>query len=132
MLPHPKRLDQSALTAAAGPGGWLDQRGFYVFRRKRLILPGSWLNLPGLRRHEKHNLVRISVDIPAELDDEWSVDVHKSAVVPPIEIRGHLRRIGLAACRLAEETLRHRGRITARARGADFVYAWNVAGITDS
>jgi hypothetical protein len=126
VLPHPKRLDEPALRAAAGPGGWLDQQGFYVYRRNRLILPGNWLNLPGLRRQEKHNLVRISVDVPAELDAEWSVDVRKSTVVPPIAIRGHLRRIGVAACRLAEETLRHRGRITARARGADFVYAWNV------
>ncbi|MCE6999973.1 ATP-binding protein [Saccharothrix sp. S26] len=127
VLPHPKRLDESALKEAGGPGGWLDQQGFYVYRRNRLILPGSWLNLPGLRRQEKHNLVRISVDVPAELDAEWSVDVRKSAVVPPIAVRGHLRRIGVAACRLAEETLRHRGRVTARTRGADFVYAWNVS-----
>lgn len=126
VLPHPKRLDEAALSAAAGPAGWLDQQGFYVFRRNRLILSGSWLNLPGLRRQEKHNLVRISVDVPAELDAEWSVDVRKSAVVPPIAVRDHLRRIGMAACRRAEETLRHRGRITARSRGADFVYAWNV------
>ena len=126
VLPHPKRLDGPALKAAAGPSGWLDQQGFYVFRRNRLILPGNWLNLPGLRRQEKHNLVRISVDVPAELDAEWNVDVRKSTVVPPIAVRGHLRRIGVAACRLAEETLRHRGRITARTRGADFVYAWTM------
>lgn len=126
VLPHPKRLGDSALKEAAGPGGWLDQQGFYVYRRNRLILSGSWLNLPGLRRQEKHNLVRISVDVPAELDAEWSVDVRKSAVVPPIAIRSHLRRIGTAASRLAEETLRHRGRVTARTRGADFVYAWDV------
>jgi hypothetical protein len=68
-----------------------------------------------------------SLDVPSELDADWNVDVREPTVVPPIAVRGHLRRIGVAACRLAPGTLRHQGRTTARTRGADFFYAWTVA-----
>ena len=68
----------------------------------------------------------LAVDIPAELDPEWSIDVRKSAAVPPLAARPHLQRIGAAARRAAAAVLSHRGRVTARERGADFVYAWTV------
>lgn len=126
VLPHPRRLDPEEFTAAGGPGGWLDQQGFYVYRRDRLILAGDWLGLRGLRRDEKHNLARIVIDVPAELDAEWAVDVRKSAVVPPVAVRAALLRIGRATRRSAREVLTSRGRMAARAHGADFVYAWRV------
>jgi hypothetical protein len=40
--------------------------------------------------------------------------------------RPHLQRIGAAARRAAAAVLTQRGRVTARERGADFVYAWTV------
>lgn len=126
VLPHPRRLSPESYDAAGGPGGWLEQQGFYVYRRNRLILAGDWLGLRGLRRDEKHNLARLAVDVPAELDSEWAVDVRKSSVVPPVAARSALRRIGNATRRAAREVLTHRGRINARAHGADFVYAWRV------
>src|SRR5205807_2081072 len=69
VLPHPRRMSAGQAAGAAGPDGWLDQQGFYLYRRDRLILAGDWLGLRGLRRDEKHNLARIAVDVPAELDD---------------------------------------------------------------
>lgn len=126
VLPHPRRLSTESFEEAGGPGGWLDQQGFYIYRRNRLILAGDWLGLRGLRRDEKHNLARIAVDVPAELDSAWAVDVRKSGVVPPVAARAALRRIGNATRRTAREVLTHRGRINARSHGADFVYAWRV------
>jgi hypothetical protein len=67
-----------------------------------------------------------SLDVPAELDADWNVEVREPTVVPPIPVRGHLRGIGVAACRLAQGTLRHRERTTARTRGADFLFAWTA------
>lgn len=67
-----------------------------------------------------------SLDVPAELDADWNVDIREPTVVPPIPVRGHLRRIGVAAYRLARGTLRHRERTTARTRRADFLFAWTV------
>ncbi len=60
------------------------------------------------------------------LDADWNVDLCEPTVVPSTAVRGHRRMIGVAACRLVRGTLLHRGRTTARTRGADFHYAWTV------
>ncbi|GAA2475646.1 ATP-binding protein [Winogradskya humida] len=127
ILPHPRRLDPAEADLAAGPAGWLDHQGFYVYRRNRLILAGDWLGIRGFRRDERYNLARIAVDVPAEADADWAVDVRKSSAVPPIGVRRHLQRIGSAARTRAVEVLRHRGRIAARSHGAEFIYTWLVS-----
>ncbi|MFF6926424.1 ATP-binding protein [Streptomyces californicus] len=126
VLPSAQRLTDEEYEKAAGPRGWLDQQGFYVYRRDRLILAGDWLGQKGLRREEKYNLARIAVEIPAETDVEWGVDVRKSSVVPPVGLRPHLRRIALRARGQAADVLRHRGQIAARTHGDPFAYAWKV------
>lgn len=131
LLPHPGRFTQEEYRRAGGPAGWLDQQGFYVFRRDRLILAGDWLGLRGLRRDEKCNLARIAVDVPAELDREWAVDVRKSAVVPPVATRDRLTRIARSTRESARETSATRGRLSARSHSADFVYPWMVTRPSD-
>ena len=126
VLPHLRYLSDEEALLAAGPNGWLEQQGFYVYRRDRLILAGDWLGIRGFRKEDKYILARLAVDIPAELDPEWSIDVRKSAAVPPLAARTHLQRIGAAARRSAAAVLSQRGRVTAREHGADFVYAWTV------
>ncbi|WP_089017539.1 ATP-binding protein [Micromonospora coriariae] len=126
ILPHPKKLDSEQQEQAAGPAGWLDQQGFYVYRRDRLIVAGDWLGIRGFRRDERYNLARIVVDVPAEADAEWAIDVRKSTAVPPVGVRRHLQRIGTATRSRAAEVLSHRGRIAAREHGAEFIYAWRV------
>ncbi|RAJ61668.1 histidine kinase/DNA gyrase B/HSP90-like ATPase [Streptomyces sp. Amel2xB2] len=126
VLPSAHRLPPTEYEKAGGPRGWLDQQGFYVYRRDRLILAGDWLGQRGLRREEKYNLARIAVDIPAETDVEWGVDVRKSSVVPPVGLRPHIRRIARQARRLASDVLRHRGQIAARTHGEPLRYAWHV------
>jgi len=126
VLPHPRHLTDEEARQAAGPGGWLEREGFYVYRRDRLILAGDWLGIRGFRREDKYILARIAVDVPAELDADWGIDVRKSAAVPPLAARPHLQRIGTATRRAAASVQSHRGQVTAREHGADFVYAWTV------
>jgi hypothetical protein len=126
VLPHLRYLTDEEAARAAGPGGWLEQQGFYVYRRDRLILAGDWLGIRGFRKEDKYILARVAVDIPAELDSAWNIDVRKSTAIPPLAARPHLRRIGGAARNAAAAVLTHRGRVTARERGADFVYTWTV------
>ncbi|MCY0933271.1 ATP-binding protein [Streptomyces sp. H34-S4] len=126
ILPGAHRLTSEEYDQAAGPEGWLDQQGFYVYRRNRLILAGDWLGQRGMRREEKYNLARIAVDIPAETDAEWSVDVRKSSVVPPVALRTHLNRIARKARSTAADVLRHRGQVAARTHGDPLSYAWLV------
>ncbi|MFF7719409.1 ATP-binding protein [Streptomyces luteogriseus] len=126
VLPGLQRLTAAEADEAGGPKGWLRQQGFYVYRRDRLILSGSWLALRGLRREEKYNLARIAIDIPAETDAEWQVDVRKATVVPPVPLRSHLTRIAKSARMEAAKTVRHRGRLSARQHSGDLQFAWKV------
>lgn len=126
VLPHPRHLSEEQAAQASGPRGWLDQQGFYVYRRDRLIVAGDWLGIRSFRKEDKYMLARIAVDIPAELDSEWGIDVRKSATVPPLAARSHLQRIGTETRRRAASVLSHRGRIAAREHGADFIYVWTV------
>ncbi len=127
VLPHRSRFpDDAAHVEAGGPGGWMDQQGFYVYRRDRLLVAGDWLGLRGLRREDKYALARIAVHVPAELDTDWAVDVRKASVVPPVAVRAALRRIGLATQRAAREVVTRRGRVSARTHGAAFVFPWRM------
>jgi hypothetical protein len=126
VLPGAHRLSAEEYDRAAGPQGWLDQQGFYVYRRNRLILAGDWLGLPGMRREEKYNLARIAVDIPAESDAEWGVDIRKANVVPPVSLRPHLHRIARNARGKAADVLRYRGKVAARTHGDPMVHVWSV------
>lgn len=127
VLPHRSRFSDDAEHAAAGgPGGWMDQQGFYVYRRDRLLVAGCWLGLRGLRREDRFAHARVAVHVPAELDSEWAVDVRKASVVPPVAVRAALRRIGLATQRVAREVVTRRGRVSARTHGAAFVFPWRM------
>jgi SH3-like domain-containing protein len=126
VLPGAHRLSAEEYDQAAGPQGWLDQQGFYVYRRDRLILAGDWLGLPRLRREEKYNLARVAVDIPAESDTEWGVDVRKANVVPPVCLRPHLHRIARNVRSRAADVLRYRGKVAARTHGDPMVHVWSV------
>lgn len=126
VLPGPQRLDESEYAEGAGPRGWLNQQGFYVYRRDRLIVSGDWLGLRGLRREERYSLARIAVDIPAETDVEWGVDVRKSSVVPPVALRRDLTRIARHTREQAAAVLRFRGRLAARTHSGRLVFAWHV------
>ncbi|MEV5140622.1 ATP-binding protein [Streptomyces syringium] len=126
VLPDPQRLTGSAYATAGGPQGWLRHQGFYVYRRNRLILAGSWLGLRGLRREERYNLARVAIDIPVEMDAEWRVDVRKATVVAPVALRRHLTRVAQMVRREAAETVRHRGRIAARQHSGPLSFPWSV------
>ena len=67
---------------AAGPAGWNAQQGFYIYRNRRLLVPGDWLRL-GFQKEEHCKLARIQVDLPNSLDGEWHIDVKKSTARPP-------------------------------------------------
>ncbi|MFD9735658.1 ATP-binding protein [Umezawaea sp. NPDC059074] len=126
ILPGKHRLSDREYDKGGGPDGWLNRQGFYVYRRKRLILAGGWLGYRGMRREEKFNLARIAVDIDAETDVEWAVDVRKSTVTPPIALRSDLERIALRAREQASEVLRHRGRTVGRGQSDPFQYIWKI------
>lgn len=126
VLPTVQRLSEAEYDSAAGPKGWLGQQGFYIYRRDRLILAGDWLGIRGLRREEKYNLARIAVDIPAEADSEWGVDVRKASVFPPVSLRRHLERIARHTRDMASRSARQRGQVVSRAHADPLKFPWNT------
>lgn len=113
VLPHRDRYDNEAeYEAAGGPGGWAARQGFYIYRGKRLLVPGSWLGLGGVRtwtRDEASRLARIMVDLPTDLDRDWRIDVRKSQARPPGAIGARLTVIADRCRQEARQVFAFRG-----------------------
>ena len=129
VLPHHTRLSVEKHRAAAGPAGWNAQQGFYVYRNRRLLLAGDWLEL-GFQKEEHYKLARLQIDLPNSHDHEWDIDVRKSRARPPLRYKDGLRRIAQAARRRAVSVYRHRGKTIARGvrESPGFVWQRHVRG----
>ncbi len=123
VLPHHDKMTAELFKCAGGRRGWNAQQGFYVYRNKRLLVAGDWLNL-GYHKEEHYKLARIQVDIPNSTDGEWSIDVKKSHAHPPPPIRHDLKRIADLTRKRAVEVYRHRGKTLARSASQPHVFAW--------
>lgn len=115
VLPHRDMLKSTEHEAAAGPRGWTQHEGFYVYRNKRLLLAGGWLGLGDKGkpwpRDEAHRLARIRVDIPNSADAEWKINVLKSMASPPVRLRLQLHRLASETRDTARKVFAHRGHI---------------------
>lgn len=115
VLPHKDLLKPSEHEAAAGPGGWAAQQGFYIYRNKRLLLAGGWLGLGerGRRwtRDEPHRLARIRLDIPNSADSEWKINILKSTASVPVRLRSQFLKLGSETRNVARRVFAHRGRL---------------------
>lgn len=132
VLPHRDMLKSIERETAAGPGGWTQQEGFYVYRNKRLLLAGGWLGLgdagkPWLR-DEAHRLARIRLDIPNTADADWKINVLKSKASPPVRLRSQLSRLASETRDTARRVFAHRGYVTqvSGTRSNAVAEAWQV------
>lgn len=109
VLPHKSKLDEDEFRKAAGPGGWNEQQGFYIYRNERLLLAGEWLGM--FRKEEHYKLARIMVDLPNSLDADWQIDIKKSVARPPIALRDQLKAYANKVRSQAVEVYRHKGKV---------------------
>jgi hypothetical protein len=123
VLPHHGSLTDAEHDAAGGPNGWNAHQGFYLYRCKRLIVPGSWLNL-NLRKEEHFKLARIQVDLPNSLDAEWQLNVTKSHVAAPAALRDEFARVARNVRSQAAEVYRFRGEHHAPADAPPHRFMW--------
>ncbi|MCY4530049.1 MAG: ATP-binding protein [Chloroflexi bacterium] len=123
VLPHHSRLSSEKHRLAGGPAGWNAQQGFYVYRNRRLFLPGDWLGL-GFIKEEHYKLARIQLDLSNSSDHEWEIDVRKSRARPPLPLKEDLRRIAQAVRKRAVTVYRHRGKTLARTARESPVFVW--------
>lgn len=121
VLPHKDKLSPREYEDAAGPKGWTDHQGFYVYRNERLIVAGSWLHLgtgKAWTKEEAHRLARIRLDIPNTADAAWKLDIRKSTALPPVTIRGRLSKLAATVRKRARHVFAHRGEY-GKNRGSD-------------
>ena len=123
VLPHHSRLSGEKHRSAGGPAGWNAQQGFYVYRNRRLLLPGDWLGL-GFMKEEHYKLARIQLDLSNSSDHEWEIDVRKSKARPPLPYRDDLRRIAKAVRKRAVTVYRHRGKTISRTARKSPEFVW--------
>ncbi len=123
VLPHHSHLTDEEHENAAGPNGWNAHQGFYLYRCRRLILPGSWLNLH-LRKEEHFKLARIQVDLPNSMDAEWHLNVTKSQVAAPALLRDEFARVARNVRSQAAEVYRFRGERHAPINAPPHRYVW--------
>lgn len=85
VLPFANDLTLEEKRLLGNPKSIYDEQGFYLYRNERLIVWGSWLHMN--IRSEQSKLARVKIDIPSNLDMEWSLDVKKSTAKIPDKIK---------------------------------------------
>jgi hypothetical protein len=90
-IPHHSKMSSADYARSGLEGGHKQNQGFYLYRRERLLLHGSWLGL--VRPAATRQLSRVQVDIPNELDAKWRVDIKKSSAEMPRELRRELKKL---------------------------------------
>ncbi|MEP5944311.1 MAG: ATP-binding protein [Balneola sp.] len=111
VLPHHSKLKREDFETASWLKGWNAHQGFYIYRKDRLIIAGEWL---GMYKQEEHSkLARIMVNVPntSILDKEWQLDIKKSTIQPPNDIRKKLKKIAEEARKEATDVYRQIGKM---------------------
>jgi hypothetical protein len=111
VLPYHSELTKEEFDNASWIKGWNAHQGFYIYRNNRMIIPGEWL---GMYKQEEHSkLARIMVNVPntAGLDTEWQLDIKKSSVQMPYDIRQELKNIADEVRKEAVEIYRQIGKV---------------------
>lgn len=107
VLPHHSKISKKVYEYGEGQKGWNAQQGFYIYRNKRLLVSGTWLNL--FRKEEPYKLARVMIDITSESDLNWQIDIKKSTARPPQQILQELKRIGKLTRQASYRAFYHRG-----------------------
>lgn len=86
VLPHKTKFaSEQEYDAAGGFKGWNRHQGIYLYRNRRLIIYGTWFDL--IRKEPAFNLARIKIDISADADEDWKIDIKKSRASLPVYLR---------------------------------------------
>jgi hypothetical protein len=135
VLPHKEFLAAKEYEAGGGPEGWTAQQGFYVYRNRRMLVAGGWLGLGDHRawtREEPHKLARIQLDIPNTADEDWNIDIKKSAARPPPQLRPRLKALADYVRTQAKQVFAHRGSYGKASTPADLVQAWRTTEVNSA
>lgn len=112
LMPHRRELTDEQYSKLDGPKGWVAQQGFYVYRRDRMIIPGTWFNMREFKKEPAFQLARIKLDLPPELDSQWKIDIQKTQASPPQSAKAKLKTYGLEIRERSRRLFHSRGERT--------------------
>lgn len=122
VLPHVSNRTDQENEKGGGPKGWNAQQGFYVYRNKRMIVSGGYLDFD-IKPEEHYKLARIKIEITNDMDHEWNIDVRKAVASPPDRLKAELLRIARVTRQKASDVYRARtGRAGGRRTPANNIY----------
>lgn len=90
-LPHYHDLSDKDRTLLGGANKMREGQGFYIYRKDRLIIHGTWFRIRV--KSEVAKYAKIKVDIPNALDEIWDIDIKKQKAVIPQKLMVHFRKI---------------------------------------
>lgn len=126
ILPHESKLSDKERKNLEIIKGWVEHQGIYLYRNKRLIADGTWLDLD-FRKKESQRLCRIRIDIPNTLDTEWQIDVKKASAKIPDVIRKRIKLICFSSLEKAIKVYTQRGAyIKRKGEKKEIVYLWKA------
>lgn len=126
ILPHESKLSSNEKKNLEIVKGWTEHQGIYLYRNRRLIADGTWLDLD-FRKKESQRLCRIRIDIPNTLDSEWQIDVKKASAKIPDIIRKRIKTICFTSIEKAIKVYTHRGAYLRRkGEKKEIVYLWKA------
>ena len=107
-IPHPSKLTAEQKSKVGGEKSYNTGQGFYIYRDKRLMIPGDWLGTHAAG--VLGNRARVRVDIPSKMDHVYGTDVKKADFQFPLAFRQHLSRLGKVAKEAGKRDYVRRGR----------------------
>ncbi len=130
VLPYFSKMSAADHRRASGPQGWNAHQGFFIYRGRRLLVPGDYLGLP-FKQEEHYKLARIQVDLDNTLDLAWRIDVRKATAQIPLVLREDMRRIAQRTRRAAADAYRFRGKSIARRTPTARDFVWRRQELRD-
>lgn len=108
ILPHKNKFNsEDDYKDAAGARDWRGHQGFYVYRNRRLLVYGTWFGK--FKKEPAYNLARIKLDMSADSDFEWDIDIKKSKATLPVAIEERITQIAYWAIEKSVAVYNSRG-----------------------
>jgi hypothetical protein len=120
ILPPPSKISPSDSRLMGGKDNLRRLQGFYIYRNKRLIIPGTWFRLTSTT--ELRNLARVRVDIPSSLDFLWDIDIKKSSATLPSQYKDSFLQFLSNVTASSERVYHFRGR---KVSDSTKTYVWD-------
>ena len=123
VLPHKTKFSSNEeYEKAQGYKGWNAHQGVYVYRNRRLLVFGTWFDF--LKKEPAFNLARIKLDITADSDYDWKIDIKKSVATPPVYIRDMLERAIIVCTEASTKVYNSRGAYSKNPTSQHLGYVW--------